>query len=211
MRRAAAFLLVLAAVPVWAEKAKKQINPMLAKKPPQTAEIALLKVPQPKQACPNWAWAAAVQLMLEEQHVTGYDQQYWVLKSAAGELCIEKPVDLDQLKQWIDGEYVLNDGTRAEFDSSITPGAPQDVSYFVDQLQKGHTVMVLWKGRPCVLKAIEYDEYIYPNGQRMFEARKLTLVDPLSKTPIVFDKTKDDLADLGGVFEVKVGPVNHFK
>lgn len=204
--------MLLAAVPFWGQKAKKpQVNPMLVKKPPQIAEIASLKVPQPKQACPNWAWAAAVQLMLQQQQVTGFDEEYWILKSAGGELCIEQPVDLDQLKQWIDGEYVLNDGTHADFDSTITPGAPQDVSYFVDLLQKGHTAMVLWKGRPCVLKAIEYDEYVYPNGQRTFEARKLTLIDPLAKAPIVFDKTKDDMADLGGVFEVKVGPVNHFK
>lgn len=211
MRRVIAILLLLAAVPVCAEKTKKQINPMLVKKPPQTAEIASLKVPEPKQACPNWAWAAAVQLMLQEQQVSGFDQEYWVLKSAGGDLCIEKPIDLDQLKQWIDGEYVLDDGTHAEFDSTVTEGAPPDVSYFVAQLQKGRTVMVLFKGRPCVLKAIEYDEYIYPNGQRMLQGRKLTLLDPLSKTPIVFDRTKDDIADLGGVLEVKVGPVNHFK
>ena len=202
---------MLAAVPAWAGKTKKQINPMLVKKPPQTAEIASLAVPQPKQACPNWAWAAALQLLLEEQQVTGFDQQYWVMKSAGGELCIEKPVDLDRLKQWVEGEYVLNDGSHAEFDATITLGAPQDVSYLVSQLQNGRTAMVLWKGRPCVLKAIEYDEYVYPNGQRTFEARKLTLVDPLEKAPIVFDKTKDDIADIGGMFEVKVGPVDHFK
>lgn len=178
------------------------------KKPPQTAEIASLTVPKPKQACPNWAWAAAVQLMLQEQQVSGFDQEYWVLKSAGGELCIEQPVDLDQLKQWIDADYVLNDGSHVHFEGVITPGAPQDVSYFVAQLQNGQTAMVLYKGRPCVLKAIEYDEYLYPNGQRMFEARKLTMLDPLAKAPIVFDKTKDDVADLGGVFEVKVEPVN---
>ena len=216
MKRAVAILLVLpiflAAVGVWAGNAKKPaVNPMLVKKPPQTAEIAALVVPKPKQACPNWAWAAAVQLMLEQQQTTGFDQEYWVMKSAGGELCIEQPVDLERLKRWIDGEYVLNDGSHAEFDATITPGAPQDVSYFVNLLQKGRTAMVLWQGRPCVLKAIEYDEYIYPNGQRTFEARKLTIIDPLAKSPIVFDKTKDGIADLGGVFEVKVGPVDRFK
>jgi hypothetical protein len=57
-----------------------------------------------------------------------------------------------------------------------------------------------------LLQSIDYDEYIYPNNQRMFEALKLTLVDPLSDKPIVFEKGTDDLSDLGGVVEVRVGP-----
>jgi hypothetical protein len=188
-----------------------QVAPMLVKKPPQTAEIASLVVPKPNQACRNWAWAAVVQLMLQEQQIKGYDQDYWILKSAGGELCIEKPLDLDQLKQLIDGDYVLVDGGRMHFGGVITTGAPQDVSYFIAQLQKGRTAMVLYKGRPCVLKGIEYNEYIYPNGQRMLEATKLTLIDPLAKAPVVFDRMKDDIADLGGVFEVKVEPVDPFR
>lgn len=209
MRRAAILLLVVAAIPLWG--GKKPLYPSLVKKPPETAEIAKLTIPKPKQDCPNWAWAAAVQLMLEQQQVPDFKQDYWILKSAGGELCIEKPIDLDQLKQWVDADYVLMDGRHVHLEGVITPGAPQDVSHFVDLLKKGRTAMVLWRGRPMLLKALEYDEYIYTNGQRMFEARKLTMIDPLAKDPVVFEKTKGNMDDFGGMFEVNVGPVNPFR
>ena len=210
MKLAAALLLIVSALPLWAGK-KQPIGVGLTKLPPQTAQIDDLKVPKPKQACPNWVWASAFQLMLEQQQVTDFNQEYWVLKSAAGELCIETPIDFDQLKQWVDGDYLLSDGNHVHLEGVITPGAPQDISHFVQQLKDGRTALVLWKGRPYLLQAIEYDEYIYPNGQRMFEARKLTLLDPLAKAPVIFEKTKDDIADIGGMFEITVGPVDHFR
>lgn len=210
MIRALAILLLLLALPLWAGK-NKNLNPNLMKKPPQTAEIANLEVPKPQQNCPNWAWAVAFQLMLAEQNITDYKQNYWVMKSAGGELCIEEPINLERLKQLVDGDYKLSDGNDMHFQGVITPGAPTDVSYFVEQLKQGRTAMLLWRGKPYVLQAIEYDEYIYPNGQRMFEARKLTLLDPITKKAEIFEKTKDDPAELGGVFEVKVGPVDPFK
>ena len=210
MRRAAAILLIISALPLLAGDKKVTLGP-LVKRDPQTAEIKDLQVPKPKQACPNWAWAAVVQLMLEKQNVTDYPQTYWVLKSAAGELCIESPIDLNQLKHWVEGDYILSDSSHVHFGGIVTPGAPQDVAHLVALLREGHPVMVIWQGRACVLKSIEYDEYIYPNNQRMFEARKLVLVDPLAKDPVLIDKTKDDLSQFGGVFELKVGPIDHFR
>ncbi|HUN87809.1 MAG TPA: hypothetical protein VMU28_03400 [Terriglobales bacterium] len=206
MKRAAILpLLLLSALPL---PAGKSAAVPLMKKPTQTAEIPNLGVPKPKQNCPNWAWAAAIQLMLAEQKIADFDQTYWVMKSAGGELCIEKPIDLDDLKQLVDGDYKLSDGGDIHLQGIITPGAPTDVIYFADQLKQGQTALLLWRGRPYLLQAIEYDEYIYPNGQRMFEARTLTLLDPLTRQAEVFEKTKDDPSELGGVFEVKVGPVN---
>ena len=191
--------------------AGKKPRPTLVKQPPKTAEIADLKIPTPKQACPNWAWATAVELMLEKQNVVDYKQTYWILKSAAGELCIETPIDLDQLKHWVDGDYKLMDGSDVHFEGTVVSGPPQDVGYLIRLLQEGRPALVLWRGRPLILQSVEYDEYIYPNNQRMYEARKLTMLDPLAKDPIVFDKTKDDPADLGGVFEVRVGPIEHWR
>jgi len=211
MRRAVVILLLAVSVfPLWAGKRKQVAT--LAKQPPKTVEIAGLAVPKPKQACPNWAWAAAVELMLEKQNVVDYKQTYWILKSAAGELCLETPIDLDQLKQWIDDDYILNDGNHVHFEAVVTPGAPQDVSDLISLLRDGHPAMILWRGRVYVLQGLEYDEYIYPNNQRMFEARKLILLDPLGgKDPVVFEKLKDDAEDLGGVLAVKVGPVEHWR
>ncbi|HVZ17977.1 MAG TPA: hypothetical protein VG897_12715 [Terriglobales bacterium] len=201
-------LLLLFSIPLWA--GKKPL-PTLVKQPPKTAEIADLKVPALKQACPNWAWAAAVELMLEKQNVTDYKQSYWILKSAGGELCIETPIDLDQLKHWVDGDYTLMDGRKLHFEGTVISGAPQDVGYLIRLLQDGVPALVLWRGHPYVLQGVEYDEYIYPNNQRMYEARKLMMLDPMGKEPVVFEKLKDDLSDLGGVFAVKVGPIEHWR
>jgi hypothetical protein len=202
-------LALLLTVPALA--GSKKPLPTLVKKPPQTIEIPNLEAPQPKQPCANWAWAAAVQLMLEKQKVTDYPQTYWVLKSAPGEVCIETPVDLAQLKQWIDGNYKLMDGTDAHFEAMVIAGAPQDVGYLVRLLREGIPPMIVYEGHPLILQALEYDEYIYPNDQRMFEARKLTMIDAVAKKPIIFEKGKDNIDDLGGVLEIKVGPVEHWK
>jgi hypothetical protein len=209
MRRTVAFVLLLVVLPLNA--AKKKPLPTLVKLPPKTAEIADLAVPKPKQSCPNWAWAAAVQLMLEKQNISGYDQTYWVTKSALGELCIESDIDLNQLKKWVDGNYKLSDGGDVHFESTVVSGAPQDVGYLIRLMKENRPAILLYQGRPLILQAIEYDEYIYPNDQRMYETRTLKMIDPLSKDPVVFDKSKDNISDLGGVFEVTVGPVEHWK
>jgi hypothetical protein len=202
--------LVFAVLPLSAATKRKPF-PTLVKQAPQTAEIPNLEVPTPKQSCPNWAWAVAVQLMLEKQKVVDYPQTYWILKSAPGELCIDSPVDLADLKHWIDGNYKLMDGNDAHFEAVVVSGPPQDVGYLIRLLRDGVPPLILYGGRPLVLQAVEYDEYIYPNNQRMYEARKLTMIDPVSRQPVVFEKLKDNADRLGGVLEVKVGPVEHWK
>jgi hypothetical protein len=52
-----------------------------------------------------------------------------------------------------------------------------------------------------------YDEYIYPNDQRMFQIKEIKLVDPLltgKERERSFVNGRDDLAEIGGVFEVVV-------
>src|SRR5690349_1897981 len=84
--------------------AGKKPFPTLVKLPPATAQIEGLKVPAPKQACPNWAWAAAVELMLTRQSVTDFKQLDWILKANGGEVCVESAIDLNAVKKAIDGD-----------------------------------------------------------------------------------------------------------
>jgi len=191
--------------------AGKKPNPTLVKLPPAIAQIEGLKVPTPQQSCPNWAWAAAVNLMLTRQGVTDFKQSDWILKANGGEVCIETPIDLNAVKKAIDGNYTLLDARKVHLETNVIVGTPQDMGYFIESLQKGRPLLILLQGKPLVLQSIEYDEYIYPNNQRMYEARKLTLIDPYTNKATIFDKLTDASTDITGVLEVRVGPIEHFR
>lgn len=208
MRFTACLLLLLANT--MAISASPQKRASLIKLDPATVQIAGLELLKPKQPCRNWAWASVVELMLAKQKVT-LSQTELILKSNLGELCIETPVDFKAIGKVVDGDYVLDDGSKVQVESVIIGGAPTDVGYLIDSVKQGRPLLMLWRGRPVVLQGLEYDEYIYPNNQRMYEARKLTLLDPLGDKPLVFDKLVDSPSELGGVFEVRVGPVKHWR
>lgn len=186
----------------------KKPLPTLVKLPPKSEEIKDLSLVRAKQACPNWAWAAIVEMMLAHQDVPDMKQTDWILKANAGEPCLEVPVDLNAIKRVVEGEYVLLSTHKVRLEGVVTPGAPSDVGYLIQNVQNGNPLMLLWRGRPMALEAIEYDEYVYPNNQRMFEVLTLTLADPISGKSEVFDKAKDDPAEIGGAFEVRVVPLN---
>jgi hypothetical protein len=187
--------------------AGKKPGATLVKLPPQTVELKNVNLVRPKQPCLNWAWAALVEMMLAKQDAADLKQTDWILRANAGEVCIETPVDLDAIKHVVDGEHVLMNGRTVRFESVVAKGVPNDMGYLIQSLQNGTILMVLWRGRPMLLQSLEYDQYIYPNDQRMYEARKLTFVDPVSGNSEVFEKLNNDASELGGVFEVRVLPV----
>lgn len=177
----------------------------LVKLPRKTIEIKDLEVAHPKQPCPNWSWAAALETMLLRQQID-LDQRYWVMKAYPGELCIETPIDLEFIQRLVKGDYVMLDGRKVHIEGVVTRGAPTDVGNLIIHVRDGQPLMMLWQGRPVLLQALDYDEYVYPNSQKMYEATKLTLVDPLSGKTIVFEKGTDNMSDLGGVFELQITP-----
>jgi hypothetical protein len=187
--------------------AGKKPNATLVKLPPQTVELKDFKAIRAKQPCPNWAWAAIVEMMLAHQDVPDMTQTDWILKANAGEVCIETPVDLESVKRVIDGDYVLLANRKVHIETVVTPGAPSDVGYLIQNVQAGNPLLLLWHGRPMAVQAIEYDEYIYPNNQRMYEVLKLTMVDPVTGKTELFDKAKDSPSEIGGALEVRVSPL----
>jgi hypothetical protein len=190
---------------------KKPPRANLVKLPAASAAIESLMVPKAEQKCPNWAWATAIEVMLTRQDVSNMPQSYWVTKAGGGEVCIESPVALDDLKELVEGDYVLPSGNNVHFEGVVNKGAPKDVGYLIKSVREGRPLLVIWNDRPLVLQGITFDEYIYPNNQRMFEARQLTLVDPIALETVIFDKEKNDPAEITGTFEVRVGPVEHFR
>jgi len=189
--------------------AGKKTGVAITKLPTKTVEIKSLVIPVPKQHCPNWAWAAVVEMMLARQDVA-IGQTDWILKANAGELCIETTPDLSEIKHVVTMNHVQPDGSKVHIKGIVTPDAT-DVGYLVTSVRDQRPLMMLIGGRVLVLQSLDYDEYIYPNNQRMFEIVKMVLLDPFGGKPIVFDRLEDDTSQIGGVFEVRVGPIEPFQ
>lgn len=204
MRLIAVLLLIFACV-FPASPAGKKHRGNLVKLPPNSAEIADIRIVKPKQPCLNWSWASAAETILA-RHKVEVDQTELILKTDLGQLCIDRPVDLLKIKKVLDGEYVLHDGSKVTVEVVVNSGPPTDVGNLIWHMRQNQPLLMTWRGRPLVLQAVEYDEYIFPNSQRMFEARKLTFVDPLSDKPVVFDKLVDDTAEIGGTLAILVTP-----
>ena len=208
MFRRVSILAIMLAFTVAAHAGKKQ-GLSLTKLPTASAEIKSLALPLAKQKCPNWAWAATVEMMLARQDVD-IKQTDWILKADGGELCIENTPSLERIKRVVEGNYVQPDGSKIHITGIVTKDIT-DVGYLVGSLREGHPLLILYGGRVLVLQSILYDEYIYPNNQRMFEVVKMTLLDPLGGAPVIYDKTTDDPNRVEGAFEVRVGPVLPFQ
>ena len=207
MFRRALILALLFAVPLAAEKKK---GAPLAKLPPQTVDIADLKVSSPAQACTNYAVAVAVESMLRVQKVA-LDQHFWVQKANGGELCIEPVPDLDRLARSVNGVYTLEDGRKITLETRVIPGAPTVPDDAIAPLRHGIPLLVFWKSRALLLHTVVYDEYIYPNGQRMFQLREMKMTDPVAparEREVSFVTGTDDPADIAAMVLVTVTPNN---
>ena len=203
-------LLPALALPVSSEKKPKGAS--LVRLPDQTVELTAFWLPTPVQKCTNWAWAAAVEAMLKSQQVA-IRQNQWVLKANYGEVCVDTAPAVEALAKVIDGAYVLDDGRHVRLESRYSSGAPTIPDDLIAPLRLGQPVLLFWKSRALVVRAATYDEYIYPNGQRMFQIKEMKLVDPLltgKQREFSFVNGRDDPADIGGVFHVVVIPETQF-
>ncbi len=199
-------ILVLLALPMAA--GKKPNGAPLVRLADQSVELKAFWLPTPAQKCTNWAWAVAVEAMLKAQQVS-IRQNDWVMKADRGELCIDTPPTLERLTKVIDGNYVVDDGRHVRLQSHYTAGAPTAPDDLVAPLRQGRPVLMFWKSRALVVRAVTYDEYVYPNGQRMFQIKELKLVDPLlsgKEREVSFINGRDDAGEIGGMFQVEVIP-----
>ncbi|MGI9103236.1 MAG: hypothetical protein ACR2IF_12435 [Terriglobales bacterium] len=188
---------------------KKPSAVPLMKLPPKTAEVAALALPPLGQKCANWAWASELEVMLKGQQVS-LNQNYWVQKANGGEVCVETLPSLEDLTRLVDGAYVLDDGRKVRLVSKAIDGAPGIPDDVIGPLREGRPLLMFWKGRALAVRAVVYDEYIYPNGQRMFQIREMKMVDPLlpgKDGELGFVTGRDDASQITGIYRVVVEPV----
>jgi len=195
--------------------AKKYGSNMLQQLPQGSVTVEGLTPATPRQNCENWLWAAEVETILKAQKID-LPQTYWITQANLGEVCVDAPVDLEAIASLIERDYQLEDGSKFHLTALRTVGAPSDMGHIISSLRQGRPFVLLWKGHPLLVTGLVYDEYGYPNGQRMYEIREIDMLDLLypegdERRTRSFVKGTDDVNEIGGMLEVVVSPVDHFR
>jgi hypothetical protein len=195
--------------------AKTNGSNILQQLPQGSVTVEGLAVATPKQNCENWLWAAEVETILKAQKVD-LPQTYWVQQANLGEVCVDAPVDLEAIASLIERDYQLEDGSKFHLTAVRTAGAPTDMGHIISSLRQGRPFILLWKGHTLLVTGMVYDEYGYPNGQRMYEVREIDMLDPLypdgdERRIRSFVKGSDNMDEIGGALEVISEPIRHFR
>jgi hypothetical protein len=207
--RAILTVFLLAAVCVCnAQKVNKKLGGQTYQlKPDQTADIDGPKLIIAKQSCENWGLAAGLESMLL-QHGVALDQNFWVMRMNAGELCVPDLPSADVLAKLVDQEFKLEDGRKVRLQLQYTAGAPTDVDSVIARIQRNRLSLLLYRGHPYYVVGVTYDENIGRDGTRFFEIKELRLANTFAGLPgITFQKGRDDLAGIQGILILTVNPI----
>ena len=192
-------LLVLLATPAVAKKQK----PGFIRKP-GTAQVQNFAVVKPAFECSNWAWAAATQSILALDQVA-VDQHDLVQRIFGGELCLDTPLDLEKMGRMVGGIYPVGPKLKMKVVARVIPaGGTISAEALLTGIKRERPMIVFWKSRAYVAVGAAYDEWIGPNGARLWEVKELTLFDPVAQTTVTFQKGRDDVADLGGAMDYQL-------
>jgi hypothetical protein len=174
-------------------------------KPDQTIDLASeTKLITAKQNCENWALAAGLEAMLKSQNVA-LDQNFWVMRLAGGELCIDDLPTIDAVTKVVNHEFVLDDSRHVRLEAHFVPGPPVIVDAVIAGLKLQQISLLLWRGHPYFLTGITYDERIGRDGTRFFEVKELRLANTFAKLPgITFEKGRDNPDEIQGILGITV-------
>ena len=174
-------------------------------KPDQTADLgAETKLNTARQNCENWAMAAGLETMLQQQNVS-LDQSFWIMRLNGGELCVDDPPTIDALKLVVNRDFVLDDGRHVRLEIHFEPGPPANVDPVIAGLKSQKVTLMLWRGHPYYLIGMTYDERIGRDGTRFFEVKEIRLANTYAKLPgVTFQKGRDDPAEIQGILSVNV-------
>jgi hypothetical protein len=174
-------------------------------KPDQSADLTRdTKLITAKQSCENWAVAAGLETMLQQQNV-GLDQNFWVMRLNGGELCLSDLPTIEALTRAVNKEFVLDDVRHVRLEIQFTPGPPVSVDPLIAGLKSQQVTLLLWRGHPYYLTGLTYDERIGRDGTRFFEVKEIRLANTFAKLPgVTFEKGRDDPGEIQGILRVRV-------
>lgn len=200
------FLVVISlAVPIFLGASDKKQQQQYYLKPDQSVDLASdSKLVTAKQSCENWALAAGLETMVQQQNVA-LNQNFWVMRMNGGELCQAGLPAIDALMQVVNKEFVLDDGRHVGLELHFVPGPPVNVDAVIAGLKLQQISLLLWRGHPYFLTGITYDERIGRDGTRFFEVKQLRLANPFPKLPgVTFEKGRDNPDEIQGILSVSV-------
>jgi len=178
-------------------------------RPGQTADLDAPKLVTAKQNCENWAVAAGLETMLQQQDVA-LDQNFWVMRISGGEVCASSIPSAEALAKVVDREFVLDDGRHVRLELHYLPGAPNNTDSLIAGLRQNRPSLMLLRGHVYYLTGATYDEYINRDGSRMFVITELRLANTFARQPgLAFTKGSDNMDDIGGIISVTAEPVTH--
>ena len=171
----------------------------------QTIDLAAeTKFTTAKQNCENWALAAGLETMLRQQHVA-LDQNFWVMRMAGGDLCLDELPKIDSITQALNREFVLDDGRHVHLEAHFIAGAPVSIDPVIVGMKLQQVSLLIWRGHPYFLSGITYDEHIGQNGTRFFVLKEMRLANTFPKLPgSTFEKGRDNPDDIQGILTVTV-------
>jgi hypothetical protein len=174
-------------------------------KPDQSADLTSdTKLTVAKQSCENWALAAGLETMLQQQNVP-LNQNFWVMRMNGGELCLSDLPTIEALTRTVNKEFVLDDGRHVRLEIHFTPGPPVSVDPLIAGLKLQQVTLLLWRGHPYYLTGLTYDERIGRDGTRFFEVKEIRLANTFAKLPgVTFEKGRDNADEIQGILSVTV-------
>jgi hypothetical protein len=177
-------------------------------KKPGAAELPSFTVVAAADKCNNWAWAAATETLLALDSVK-VNQHTLVSKAYGGELCDDAAPNMRALSDAVNGDYEINPKLKIRVTTRFFPaGAPIGAEDLLAGIKRGRPMIFFWKSRAYLAVGAVYDEYIGPNGARIWDVKELTLLDPMPADEdhrrVTFVKERDGVGEIGGAMEFVV-------
>ena len=174
-------------------------------------EAAGFTVIAPADKCSNWGWAAATETLLALDAVK-VDQHVLVQKAFGGELCADDNFKLQTLGDTVAGDYVLTPKKKMRVVPHVYgAGTNIPAEDLIAAIKRGRPMIFFWKMHAYVAVGAAYDEYVGPNGSRLWEVRELTLLDPTAEDEehrhVTFQKGRDDINEINGAIDLTLFPM----
>jgi hypothetical protein len=205
MPRRPQYAILLLLLTLFAQAADKKQQQSYYLKPDQSADLASkTRLTTAKQNCENWALAAGLETMLQQQKVA-LDQSFWVMRLNGGEICVPDLPTIESLTLVVNKEFVLDDGRHVRLEIHFASGPPVSIDPIIAGVKLQHVSLLLWRGHPYYLTGITYDERIGRDGTRFFEVKEIRLANTFAELPgVTFEKGRDDPGEIQGILSVSV-------
>jgi hypothetical protein len=182
----------------------------IGQRPDQT--IALNTVPEvvAEQACPNFAFGAAMEAILRAQGVDALDQNFWVGKLNGDTTCRPIP-SYELLQRMVEGDYTVGINRRVRLTVRYTNAFPPVTDVLIVPLSQQRPYILGWKNGLFVVTGITWHETYFHTGQKIVEITRIGMMDLTSdgdERMVEFARGKNEPAELGGMFEVIVTPLD---